>query len=148
MPCEERAAFIGNQAVDAMAKNDIKDVEHRHDQCMRGELNTYNSIKLSLVASMSFFLISYIFSNSLADCHENEVNAQRYWSDDTCGLMKESLVFFTFMGLITAGNILPNVFNTWRYREAKDATNAWLKEKEENFPVPKYSSVSSLSKKF
>ncbi|OGT35276.1 MAG: hypothetical protein A3F11_10115 [Gammaproteobacteria bacterium RIFCSPHIGHO2_12_FULL_37_14] len=134
MPCERQTAKIRNKAVDSMEQGDVVDVIHRYDQSWRGQRNTFGEIVL--YSFLMLYLLWVYFQkfddivNKKATCSLDDVNRMDQMNDDSYEKIYNEIngYFLTFIAVLAAG-ILPNIPNTLRYRETKNACAEWLNEK-------------------
>lgn len=118
MPCERQTAYIRNEAIEAMNRNEIGTVAFRYLQSRRGE-------------NMTFFEVAFYSSSLLYSCIRpllyilNESDNQNDDPNDEYSISLQSYLII----LYTIANILPNIVNTSRYKETKNACEQWLEQK-------------------
>lgn len=108
--CEQQAAAIRNDTVTAMQANDIAHVAYRYLQTRRGEKNT---LAEAIVGGSTFILGLFLLC---ATSHD---------PNDAVSILKNVLVVVVSF-LIALPTALVNIPNTLRYRETKQACEAWL----------------------
>lgn len=106
MPCEETCAVIRNTTVNSMKVGNTANVAYRYIQNNAGATNT-------LFEAAFYGAIALININSLITKPDDVFAA----SASGIGL------------LMNMANILPNISNTIRYRETRDACAEWLESR-------------------
>jgi len=118
LPCTSETTYIINSTVKSMEKEDIGGVACRYLQSKRGERNTFYEIIFWGIVMIVIFA-SFLRSRDISPDEQS----------DAFNLDSPNFIFLLLMAI---ANILPNISNTLRYAENKNACDKWLKEKLNN----------------
>lgn len=120
-PCEHKAAYIRNEAVEAMERNDIPNVAYRYLLTRKEENYTFSEIR-SWGSFTSIILAASLILYNNAYSEDNDSNIRNM-------LLNFFIVFMLISSLAPFTYCVINTNNTRRYKETKEGCEAWLKEK-------------------
>lgn len=127
MPCERQTAEIRNSTVDNMINEDIAMVAYRYLQAMRGERNTFNEA-VCWAACVVISLV-YIYLKITTVNFQDELSSEPSENFDN----QTNFIFQWLIVLMYAvANAIPNVANTLKYGETKNACDVWLQARLED----------------
>ncbi len=129
MHCERQTAIIRHHTVSSMEDNDIRSVAYRYLQNAQGEIATRNQI--FAFASFAIYGIFYFMFHLPSKL----ITVENPTEEDMQSIRLPLLILCLAYEAIFLPNLPPNICNTLRYRESKNACADWLIQQigDENF---------------
>ena len=124
MDCEKRAAHIFNETIDSIEKNNTREVIRRFKQSQKGEAaSIFEASSYSLALPILLILIQQLYDKTQ---ETHSASSLSVFFENAC------LFFIYVLAISTAyisSCIPPSIANAFRYHEAKNKSDNWLKSR-------------------